>query len=198
MADSLHFACGCGEVSGTVALPAPIDGECVVCHCSDCRDFVRLCGKADSMLDNQGGLALFNFRGSRLTFQRGRERMASLHMTEKPVLRWLASCCATPLFNSYANNRIPFLDICLAATRNPEVLGPLRARERHLFTQSALGDTRDLAKTSPLSLALRTTPRVLKEVLTGARRRNPLFDPATHQPIAAPRRVPRAERAALP
>jgi hypothetical protein len=197
MADDLQFACECGEVCGTVALPAPIDGECVVCHCSDCRDFVRLCGKADRMLGDHGGLALFNFRGSHLTFRQGREQMASLHMTNRPVLRWLASCCTMPLFNSYANNRIPFLDICLAATRNPEVLGALRARERHLFTQSALGDTRGLTKTTPLGLILRTAPRVLKEALSGASRRSPLFDPVTRLPIAAPRRVLPIERSAL-
>lgn len=198
MTDDLHFACDCGAVAGRIALPAPIDGECIVCHCSDCRDFVRLCGKADRMLDPLGGLALFNFRGSRLQIVQGRERMASLHMTDKPVLRWFAACCGTPLFNSFANNRVPFLDICIAATRNPEALADLRKGQRHLFTKSATGDASNLPQTSPLGLILRTTPRLLKEIVSGARRRNPLFDAATHAPIAAPRRVSPEERAALP
>jgi hypothetical protein len=196
--DDLQFACDCGAVAGRIALPAPIDGECVVCHCTDCRDFVRLCGKADRMLDPLGGLALFNFRGSRLQIVQGRERMASLHMTDKPVLRWFAACCGTPLFNSFANNRVPFLDICIPAIRSPAPLGGLRARERHLFTQNATGDASGLPKTSLLGLILRTAPRLLKEILSGARRRNPLFDAVTHAPIAPPRRVAPEERAALP
>ncbi|MCM0000215.1 MAG: DUF6151 family protein [Erythrobacter sp.] len=198
MTDDLHFACDCGAVAVRIALPAPVDGECVVCHCSDCRDFVRLCGKADRMAGPLGGLALFNFRGSRLEIVQGRERMASLHMTDKPVLRWFASCCQTPLFNSFANNRVPFLDICIPAIRNPEALGSLRAGERHLFTKSATGDASGMPKTSLLGLILRTTPRLLKEILSGQRRCNPLFDAATHAPIAVPRRVSPEERAALP
>lgn len=149
------------------------------------------------MLDNLGGLALFNFRGSRLRFASGLDCMASLHMTDRPVLRWYASCCMTPLFNSYATSVIPFLDICTAAIPDKDGLAAVQLKTRHLFTQSALGDTSDLPKTSPIALILRTTPRLVKEWVSGGRKRNPLFDAATGQPIAPPRRVSPQERAAL-
>ncbi len=39
--------------------------------------------------------------------------------------------------------------------------------------------------------------RLVKDVFSGDRRRNPLFDPSTLQPIATPRRLTSEERAQL-
>ena len=197
MEETLCFACQCGAVRGTVAIPSPIDGECLVCHCHDCRDFIRLMGKADTMLDDLGGLALFNFRGSRLRLEQGTEKLASLHMTDRPVLRWYASCCDTPMFNSFATSNLPFLDILVPTIRDATALSGLRKRQRHLFTKSATGDASGLRKTYPLAMMARTFPRMVREWAGGARKANPLFDPSTGKPVAEPRRVSAKERAAI-
>ncbi|WP_271077958.1 DUF6151 family protein [Aurantiacibacter sp. MUD61] len=197
MIQRLEFRCKCGAVGGTIDIPPPVDGEVIVCHCTDCRDFVRLCGKSEIMLDDLGGVSLFNFRGSRLHFSSGLEQMRCLHMTEKPVLRWVCSCCDTPMFNSFATTRIPFLDIFTATIKDISPLRGLTSKARHLFPDSATGDASDLPASTPAGLILRTTPRIVREYVSGGRKANPLFDAKTGEPIAVPRRVSQAERAAI-
>lgn len=150
------------------------------------------------MLDDLGGVQLFNFRGSALTIAAGQEHIACLHMTDRPVLRWYASCCETPLFNSYATTRIPFFDIFREVLEDDTSLAGLVAAERHLFVQSATGDGSHLRHMSVAALLWRTAPRLLREYASGGRHRSPLFDPASGTPLTTPRRVTPSERSAIP
>lgn len=197
MASDLSFACECGAVSGTLLNVGPDQGDHVICHCTDCQDLTRYLGHADRVLDAHGGTALYQSRCARMRLASGRDRLACVHLTDKPTLRWYATCCNMPLFNSYANGKIPYittqLAACDAATR-AALLGPPRG---HLFTQDGAGDTSALPRMSMGQLMRRFFPRMIRDILSGDRRRCELFDAQTLQPIASPRRLTAAERQAL-
>jgi hypothetical protein len=109
-----------------------------------------------------------------------------MHLTAKPTLRWYADCCATPMFNTYKTGRIPYVTTLVAncdPDRRESLLGPPIG---HLFTEEATGDVSRLKRLSMFKLMRRFSRRMLTDLISGDRRRNPLFDPATLEPIAPP------------
>src|SRR3546814_13709220 len=73
-----------------------------------------------------------------LRLDTGRDQLACVHLTDKPMLRWYAACCRLPLFNSHANGKLPFFTAqfvaCDPATRD-RLIGPPRG---HLFLQEGV------------------------------------------------------------
>lgn len=67
----------------------------------------------------------------------------------------------------------------------------------HLFLDDAPGADRNLARLSMGKLMLRFTGRMIRDLLSGDRRRNPLFDSDTLEPIAMPHRLVAEERRQL-
>lgn len=195
--DTLPFACECGKIAGVVEKANPTQGDHIVCHCTDCRDLVRHLGQEERVLDELGGTALYQSRCARMRLHRGTEHLASLHMTDGKTLRWYAACCNSPLFNTYANGRIPYVTTILAncdAEKRAELLGsPIG----HVFAEEATGDTSGLPKMSMAQLMRRFFKRMIKDILSGDRRRSDLFDAKTLEPIAKPRRLSPEERSAL-
>ncbi|HWT41097.1 MAG TPA: DUF6151 family protein [Sphingopyxis sp.] len=197
MSSDLSFACACGAISGTLLDVGPGQGDHVVCHCTDCQDLTRHLGHAERVLDAHGGSALYQSRCARLRIETGRERLACVHLTDKPTLRWYASCCGMPLFNTYANGKLPYITTQFAAcdpTTRDALVGPPRG---HLFTQDGIGDTSALPAMSMARLMRRFFPRMIRDLLSGDRRRCPLFDAKTLEPIAKPHRLTGEEMLAL-
>lgn len=196
MASDLSFACKCLTVTGTLLDVGPAQGDHVICHCTDCQDLTRHLGHAD-MLDAHGGSALYQSRCARLRIDTGRERLACVHLTDKPTLRWYAACCGMPLFNTYANGKLPYITTQLAAcdpAKRDALVGPPRG---HLFTEDGTGDTSALPKMSMGQLMRRFFPRMLKDLILSDRRRCALFDAKTLAPIVQPHRLTGKERQAL-
>ena len=196
MPSDLSFACDCGTVTGTLRVTSG-EGDHVVCHCTDCQDLTHHLGHAERLLDAHGGTALYQTRCAHMRLDAGRERLACLHLTDAPTLRWYAACCRTPLFNTYANGKLPFITILTAACdpgRRDQAFGPLRG---HLFTQDAIGDASQLPKMSMITLMRRFFARAIKDIVSGDRWRSALFDAKTLEPIATPHRLTGEERQAL-
>lgn len=193
----LSFACECGTVSGTLLRVGPDQGDHVICHCSDCQDLTHYLGHAARVLDAHGGTALYQSRCARMTIHSGRDRLACVHLTDKPTLRWYAACCQMPLFNSYKTGKIPYITTQLAAcdrAAREQLTGPPLG---HLFTQDGVGDTQALRTMSMGRLMRRFFPRMIRDMLSGDRRRCELFDAKTLEPIAKPHRLTADERLAL-
>ena len=196
MPSDLSFACDCGTVTGTLRVTSG-EGDHVVCHCTDCQDLTHHLGHAERLLDAHGGTALYQTRCAHMRLDAGRERLACLHLTDAPTLRWYAACCRTPLFNTYANGKLPFITILTAACdpgRRDQAFCPLRG---HLFTQDAIGDASQLPKMSMITLMRRFFARAIKDIVSGDRRKAALFDAKTLEPIATPHRLTGEERQAL-
>lgn len=194
--DLLRFECSCGSVCGAIERATPDHGDHVVCHCSDCQALAKYLGQADRILDQHGGTALYQSRCARLRFRSGKGLMAGLHLTDGKTLRWYASCCDTPMFNTYENGRIPYITTLLA---NCDDAGRARLGKPlgHLFLHEAKGDVSGLRPLSMGRLMRRFFVRMLKDIVSGDRRRNPLFDHETFEPVAKPHRLTADERNAI-
>ena len=191
MADEtdLPFACACGEVDGWIAQAGPREGDHVVCYCTDCQYFANHLGAGQRVLNPAAGTALFQSRCARMHLRKGRDKLACVHLTKKPTLRWYATCCSTPMFNTYANGRIPYVTT-LTANCDPErrgkLLGPAIG---HLFTNEPIADPGNVHRMSLAKLMRRFFRRMIKDVVSGDRRRSSLFDATTLEPIAKPNRL---------
>jgi Family of unknown function (DUF6151) len=185
----LPFACACGEVAGWIARAGPTEGDHVICHCTDCQYFATHLAAGRRVLDAAGGTSLFQSRCARMHLSSGRDKLACIHLTEKPTLRWYATCCSTPMFNTYANGRVPYLSTLTAncdRARRDGLLGPAIG---HLFTKDAIADPGDVPRMSMAKLMRRFFRRLLQDLASGDRRRSALFDSVTLEPIAKPYRL---------
>jgi hypothetical protein len=147
----------------------------------------------DRILDLHAGTALYQGRCAAMRLLQGRDRLACLHLTEKPTLRWYARCCDTPMFNTYRNGRIPYITT-LVANCDPDQRGGLLGPPiGHLFTEEATGDVSHLRRLAMATLMRRFFKRMITDIIVGDRKRADLFDPGTLAPIAPPAlRVPSA------
>ncbi|MBO6768149.1 MAG: hypothetical protein JJ901_07565 [Erythrobacter sp.] len=196
--DTLPFACQCGAVTGVIEQASAREGDRVVCHCVDCRDLVRYLGQEERVLDDLGGTDLYQSRCARVKLHSGRDKLASLHMTEGKTLRWYASCCNSPMFNTYANGKVPYVTTILAnadPARRDALLG---APVGHVFAEQATGDASELELMPFSRLMRRFFGRMIRDLLAGDRRRSALFDPKTLEPIAEPIRLSPEQRDSLP
>ncbi|MCW0199738.1 DUF6151 family protein [Sphingopyxis sp.] len=194
MASALPFACECGTVSGTLTIGP--EGDHVICHCTDCQNLAHYLGHP-RVLDAEGGTALYQTRCARMRLASGRDRLACVHLTDKPTLRWYAGCCRTPLFNTVGTGKLPFITVQLAAcdaAARERLLGPPGG---HLFVQDAIGDASGLRKMRMATLMRRFAVRAIRDIVSGDRRRAALFDPQTLEPIAVPHRLTSEKRRAL-
>jgi len=74
-------------------------------HPLQCR-----CGTV-KILDAQGGTDVVQTRPANLTFTHGQDTLACMRLTPKGLLRWYAACCNTPIGNTVANYRMPFVGL---------------------------------------------------------------------------------------
>ncbi len=188
MSADLQFGCSCGNVAGFARDAGPKNGMHVICHCTDCQQFAQVLGAQDRVLDQHGGTALYQTRCDTVGFTRGKEHLACLHLTEKPTLRWYASCCQSPLANTFATGKLPYFTLLLA-NADADACQQLGHPIGHLFVEDAADPPPGVTNMSMLRLLASVIPRMAKDFLSGGRRRSPLFDSATLRPISTPQRV---------
>ena len=168
-----------------------------MCHCDDCQAFAHFVGRADSVLDGNGGTDAYHLPASRLAVVRGLDRLACVQMTRRRLIRWYCVTCGTPVANTYDTSRLSFLSLSLSAL-------PAEQRDRqfgpssgHVWTKFGHGDLSKVKRASIPAMLWRMASRMVSARLSGDHRNNPFFDRATGQPIRTPRRLTPVERAAL-
>ena len=189
MSADLSLACECGKVRAVIRDVSPRVGDYIVCHCNDCQQFATRFDAGERILDTHGGTHLYQGRCARLEVREGKEYLAAIHLTDKPTLRWYASCCDTPMFNTYANGKLPYVTSLLANADRGAVEAALDKPIGHLHTADAPVHPEGVPEMSMGQLLRRFFKRMVKDVFSGDRRRSALFDPETLQPIATPHRV---------
>jgi hypothetical protein len=193
----LDFYCACGAVRGVLRGPSPRTGIRYVCHCDDCQAFAHFLGEPRRWLDAHGGTDVFQTPASRFEITLGAEHLACVQVTRRPLLRWYAACCRTPIANTYGSGKASFLSLILAGF-DPQGCGRLMGPPAgHAWTKFGTGDLRHVRQLNIPAMLLRIGGRLVGARLSGDYRRNPFFDPATGAPVAAPRRLTPDERAAL-
>lgn len=198
---TLPIKCGCGRLRGAAHGITRGKVERTICYCKDCQAFAHHLGRATGTLDANGGTELYQMPPRLLEFEHGAEQLACLRLTERGPLRWYAKCCNTPIGNTPSSRRIAFVGLIhgvvdgAAKAAAQAALGPVRAR---IFKESAVGDVGALARLPGLTLGavLRMGLRIVGALVSGRYRFNPFFD-AHGTPLATPRPLEEAERAAL-
>lgn len=175
----------------------PASGDHIVCHCNDCQNFARYLGADDRILQAHGGTDLYQSRCAKMSLTDGAEKLACLHLTDKPTLRWYASCCRTPMFNTYANGRVPYVTTLLTNCDPKQVETVLGPAIGHLSLPNMIDGMQGAPRMSFGKLMRRFFGRMIKDIVSGDRRRSTLFDPKTLEPISAPYRLTDAQRRSL-
>lgn len=196
----LSLRCSCGTVRGRAHGLSPETGQRVICYCEDCQTFARFLGRADEILDPNGGTDIFQTSPARLELTSGTERLACVRVTPRGPLRWYADCCRTPIGNTPAATRVPFVGLVLRCVVTPETgvalldetIGPvwMRCAARDARGKPAGDDVHD---GFPLRLYLGLHRIVLRAWLRGDAKRSPFVDAATGTPIREPRLLEKTE-----
>ena len=201
MSTSLQIRCDCGKLEGELADVSPQAGNRAVCYCDDCQAFQHHLGKAETVLDENGGTDVFQTSPARLRFTTGKEHLACLRLKPKGTLRWYASCCNTPIGNTMAASGVAFIGLitaCLAGRDSDavaEALGPVKGR---IMGRYAKGDIShlDVHDKFPLRVLFPFVGSLLLRRLRGDHKRSPFFDPETRELVVEPRVLTRGEYAA--
>jgi len=193
-----ELSCRCGAVHGRVTDMASNVANRIVCYCRDCQAFAHQLKRAD-LLDAHGGSDIVAVAPAAISFDRGREHIRGVRLSDKGLHRFYASCCNTPLGN-VARPSIPFVGVpaqAFAATGPGGIdalLGPVRGR---VYGQHAVGTPPEGSTSLQPTLLARIIWRIATWGLRGSGKPNPFFDSQTQQPLYALLVLSSAERDAL-
>ncbi|MCB1364527.1 MAG: hypothetical protein KDK02_10415 [Rhodobacteraceae bacterium] len=184
----LAFSCDCKAVRGHLQAGAAARGVHAVCYCRDCRAAELWLGRPDPA---PGPVDVFQTTPDMIRFQSGTDRLGLLRLSPKGLMRWYATCCNAPLFNTLASPRLPFAALHVARLDSPESVGPVRV---HSFVPRPGGRS---AHRGWGRMILRLVTGMGGARLSGRWRRTPFFDPDSGAPVAEATIPDKAARAAL-
>lgn len=182
------FSCTCGRVIGHISPATPRSGTHLECYCKDCRAAQIFLGRPDP---SPRGVCLYQTTPDRISIVAGKEHLGLLRLSANGLMRWYATCCNAPLFNTLAGPRLPFAGIFTDRLEDPAQIGPVIA---HSFLPGP-NNGRPRHKGAAV-MAWRFLFRLLASRLSGRWRQTPFFDIATGEPIAVPRILSKDERKA--
>ena len=185
--------CECGKLQGYVAEPKT--GARMLCYCKDCQAFAHFLGKADSILDAQGGTDIVPAAPANVHLTAGADQLACMRLTDKGLLRWYAKCCNTPIGNTPANLGIPYIGLvhnCLQYAPQPlaSSFGPVRIWS---FTKRAKGKV-TTHKLPMIAGIIRVLSLIATERLKGGHKSSPFADAETFLPVVQPHVLTAQER----
>jgi len=138
-----------------------------------------------------GPVDLFLTTQDTLTISAGAQHLGLFRLSPRGAMRWYATCCKTPLFNTATGPKVPFLGIRVATMTTPDRVGPVIGQT---YKQKPGGKTGHQGMTRIMWNLL---PRILAVRLSGRWRQTPLFDTDSGEPVAKTIMPSKEERAAL-
>jgi hypothetical protein len=185
--------CRCGKLKGYVSQPERVNRA--LCYCRDCQAFAHFLGRADDILDSQGGTDVIQTLPARVTFTQGQETLACMRLSKNGLIRWYTACCNTPIGNTLPNFRMSFIGLihsCLESTGGAldRSFGPARMR---VNTKSAKGEVKSNSGRATWGI-LRVLAMVARARIDGSYKRTALFSVDTGAPIVTPKVLNRSER----
>jgi len=184
----LDFSCSCSQLQGHIAPDAAKSGLHLVCYCRDCRAAELYFKQPDPA---PGPVDLFQTTPDAITITTGAQNLGLFRLSPRGTMRWYATCCDTPLFNTTPNAKLPFAGIRVATLATPERIGPVVAKA---FAPRPDGRHKHdgIAR-----MAWGVATRMLATRISGRWRQTPFFNIETGKPVAKPVIPSKQERAAL-
>jgi len=202
MGNDLVLRCRCGAVTGSVRDASRPSCYRLVCMCDDCQAYAHHLGRADDVLDENGGTDTFYPAPSQVSITQGLAHVRCLRVSPRGPLRWYASCCSTPMAHTVASAKVPFIGIphsfiahADALHMRDQLLGRVLARVRGRFGRGAL--PADASQTVPLLVLIRGYGLLLWGWLLRRHAPSPFFDPRTGAPLVTPVVLTQEQREAL-
>ena len=133
MKSEIPFQCHCGKVRGLAHAVSSTQNYRSICLCDDCQAYAHFLGRAQDLLDINGGTDIYPLTPAQLKIQAGEEHLKCMRLSEKGMHRWYAGCCNTPLGNTMSP-KIAFVGLPVSTfnlptdTARTQALGPVRAR----------------------------------------------------------------------
>ena len=187
-----NLRCSCGKLEGVVETGRSYN-RCI-CYCRDCQAFAHYLQKPDEMLDGQGGTSMLQTVPSAVRITKGADQLACMSLKRGVLLRWYTRCCGTPVGNTPANFKLPFVGLiqtCLAPAEGASLedsFGPIRIR---VNTESATGEPKP-SSSSKFKVILSIAPMLLKSRLLGRHKKSCFFTESGN-PAASPKVLDKAE-----
>ena len=185
--------CHCGALAGAVEHERLATHS--ICYCKDCQAFARFLGREADLLDGRGGCENIQVLPKDVRFHEGVQHLRCVRLSETGLLRWYAACCQTPIGNTPATSKVPFVGLARACLEGSsltvtEAFGPVRFCA---FTSGARGKPKP-RRFGVAGFALWLARNRLRARFVGGFRDNPFFDTASDRPIVKPSVLAPAER----
>ncbi len=122
----VSLSCKCGTLTGVLHDCDASSGSRVVCYCKDCQAGAGALDASDVLM-SRGGAELFQTIPARLEITQGGDKLACLRLSPKGLMRWYASCCDTPMFNTMGSPKLRFVGVLVPAIKpdDRDHLGPV-------------------------------------------------------------------------
>lgn len=191
----IKTACECGQVKGAIEEHEKRKGSRLICYCKDCQTFAHFLGKADQILNPQGGTEVYQIAPSQLRIEQGIEHVSCVRLSPKGLFRWYTSCCNTPLGNTVSGS-VPFVGLVhmfiSTDVDKDAMLGPLRMS---IEAKAAKGQPQEsnVHDGVPFSLLAKTIVTLALRAITGQAKPNPFFNDAG-EPAVAPTILSKEQR----
>jgi hypothetical protein len=171
---SVGFSCRCGAISGHLTDIDPGRDTHLRCHCDDCRRANAHFGIEGS---RETGVSIWQTTPDKVKIETGAVHMRLMRLSEKGLLRWYAGCCDTPLFNTMATPKVPFVGVLTDRLEDTEPLGPVVAEG---FVEGEDGRSRHVHGGR---VGVRIVRRIVGARLSGRWKDTPFFDTASGKPV---------------
>ena len=165
--------CQCGAVKAV--LDSIGISNRLICYCTDCRAFAHFLGKASYVLDNRGGTEIVQVAQQHLHFCQGEKFLAAVRLSEKGMIRWYATCCATPIGNTLASRKTSFIGLIHTCLDRQQMDKDFGAKVAVLNTDTALGKPKPKQR-GLLGVITRFIWIVVTNRVSGRYKKSPLFN----------------------
>lgn len=198
MKTDVPIQCGCGKVQGVARGLSRVSTNHVVCSCKGCQSYAHYLGRTDDMLDADGGSNIVQMDPSKFEISAGMDHVVCMRVTPDGPLRWYASCCNTPLGNTFPRGGLPFigfLPICLGIKGTSDELVQLVGKSRGHVNQP--GKTPFFDQVGNFFMMVGLFCKIMFWRVRGGPSYKPFFDAQTMRPLAKPIKISDEERTAL-
>jgi hypothetical protein len=189
----LTISCRCGQFGALVKNVSPKTGSHVQCHCKDCQAGAHALGAEETLLP-RGGSDIYQTIPANLELTKGQEHLACLRLSPKGLMRWYASCCDTPVFNTLGGTKLAFVGVSVPTMQGGNVGKSIGKVIAVVHTKDAPFGTEPLKDYGFNKAGFNVLARHFGALMRGQTRDNPMFEDGT--PVVEPRVLSKAERKA--
>lgn len=165
--------CKCGAVRGKLENIGTSNR--LICYCTDCRAFAHFLGKTPYVLDEQGGTEIVQVAQQYLRFSQGEDLLSAVRLSEKGMIRWYATCCATPIGNTMASRKTSFIGLIHTCLDRQQMDKDFGAEVAVLNTDTAQGQAKP-KQHGLLGVIARFMWIIITSRINGGYKKSPLFN----------------------